>query len=278
MKGIFKKLFILLPNIQMPTTTNTLNSFNSNVVTDDNKVEVVDTKKNRKKWLWLVSLALLSTLLFGKVADWYAQEVVAQEWNDNNKELPIEVHGSIRAWSNVTPLLWSVLSDTPAVRITIDASNPEKWYWISYIRFDDFNKSKNYLASQYDMVDLYKKIKQWKVSITWVLEYGHADKIKDSHSLTLIWGLDYDAWNLWDIDAWGCYTIQNGKNVAAFRAWFTKTINDACSIAAHVILNDKTLSWRAQVVVKLWNWFEVESGCIVSGWEVTRTGWLHYGF
>lgn len=80
-RKIFKKLFILLPNIQM--TTNTLNSFNPNVVTDD-------TNKNGKKWLlWLANLALWGTLLFGKVSDWNAQEVVTQERNEATKEFVV---------------------------------------------------------------------------------------------------------------------------------------------------------------------------------------------
>ena len=77
-RKIFKKLFILLPNIQM-TTINTLNPFNLNVVRDD----------TNKKWLKLSNLALFGTLLFGKVSDWNAQEVVTQERSETTKEIVV---------------------------------------------------------------------------------------------------------------------------------------------------------------------------------------------
>ena len=63
-------------------TTNTLKSFNHDVVRDD-------TNKNGKKWLKLTSLALFGTLLFGKVSDWNAQEVVTQERNEITKEIVV---------------------------------------------------------------------------------------------------------------------------------------------------------------------------------------------
>lgn len=81
-RKIFKKLFILLPNIQM-TTINTLNPFNLNVVRDDTN------KKWKKRLLWLANFALWGTLLFGKVSDWNAQEIVTQERNEITKEIVV---------------------------------------------------------------------------------------------------------------------------------------------------------------------------------------------
>ena len=137
----------------------------------ETQVERVDKGGIKVK---LASLALLWTLLFGKVANWSAQELKTQErkdelkeitvqipdeidsdttitledgkkfpgiepdplewettqwdewqetWTDEwkEKEKKLEVHGTIRWGSDVTPLLWSVLSDRPALMLTVDA-------------------------------------------------------------------------------------------------------------------------------------------------------------
>ena len=137
----------------------------------ERQVEKVDKGGIKVK---LASLALLWTLLFGKVANWSAQELKTQERKDELKEITVqipdeidsdttitledgkkfpgiepdplewettqwdewqetwtdewkekeeklEVHGTIRWGSDVTPLLWSVLSDRPALMLTVDA-------------------------------------------------------------------------------------------------------------------------------------------------------------
>jgi len=251
------------------TTTNTLNPFNPNVVKDD-------TNKKWKKRLWLAGLALL-TILSAKTAIW--QEVVTQETSENNKELPIELHGSIWGWSNVTPLLWSELSKTPAVRMTINITNPKTWLSIDITRFDDFNASKEKNASQLNMADIYKQFELWNRTITPLLEYTYADKIEGSHGLTPILWLSYDAWKWWIFDARGCYTFQKWDNEAAFRVWVTKILNECTSLAIQAIYNGWKLTWRAQAKILFWNGFSAELSFIGdTTWKVTPTIWAMYKF
>ena len=202
-------------------------------------------------------------------------QVLPAEWK--KKESNLEVHGSVRAWSNVTPLLWSVLSNTPACRFTIDVSDPKSWFWASVIRFDDFNKSMENPASQLTMIDLYLQKKLWKVSIIWVWEYANIDKIPWSDSFTpMIWA-SYNAWKWWNFDIWGCYTIQRWEDVAAFRAWVIKEFNDAFLLAAQVIYNEK-ISWHFQAKVKINKKSSIEIGWIVDeNGKITPTAWILIG-
>lgn len=73
-------------------------------------------------------------------------ETQTKEWKGKEKKL--EIHGMIRWGSDVTPLLWSVLSDNPALMLTIDASNPQTWLWVSVIRANDFDKSMEILLDK----------------------------------------------------------------------------------------------------------------------------------
>lgn len=77
MERIFKKLFILLPNIQMPTTTNFHNT-----------VDTVDTNKKVTLKSVMTTLALFTTL-FGKNIAWVAQST--QETKENVKEIVVSI-------------------------------------------------------------------------------------------------------------------------------------------------------------------------------------------
>ena len=262
--------------------------------TPSTSVETAKTKRKKrtlKNILWACALSL-ALILPWKAS---AQEQISPETNIDSIEsvtsIPtqvldefwekeksnLEVHGSVRAWSNVTPLLWSVLSDTPAFRFTIDISDPKTGLWASVIRFDDFNKSMDNPASQLTMVDLYWHKKFWKVSFTWVWEYANIDKIPWSDSFTPIIWATYDAWKWWTFDTWACYTIQKGEDVAAFRAWVVKKINDAFSLAAQVIHNNG-LSWHFQAKLKITNKLSMEIGWIADkNWKITPTAWVLFG-
>ena len=257
----------------------------------------VETAKTKERWTWekvLTTCALFWALILPWKASSQGQilpetkkdtieyvvptstQVLPAEWK--KKESNLEVHGSVRAWSNVTPLLWSVLSDTPAFRFTIDISDPKTGLWASVIRFDDFNKSMDNPASQLTMVDLYWHKKFWKVSFTWVWEYANIDKIPWSDSFTPIIWATYDAWKWWTFDTWACYTIQKGEDVAAFRAWVVKKINDAFSLAAQVIHNEK-FSWHFQAKVKINKKSSIEIGWIADENRIiTLTAWFLIGF
>ena len=202
-------------------------------------------------------------------------QVLNKSWQKEKSNL--EVHGSVWAWSNVTPLLWSVLGDKPALRLTIDVSDPKTWIWASLIRFDDFNKSMDNPASQLTMIDIYKTIKWKNFSITWVWEYVNIDKIPGADSFTPIVWCTYDAWKWWTLDTWACHTFQKWKDVDDFRIWATKALNQTLSLATQAFYKydwNHKFSWRFQAIFNLRKgvWFQMEF--TAKDGKIIPTGWL----
>jgi len=214
-----------------------------------------------------------------KWSDWESVKTSKDEWNEKGSR--IQVHGSARLWSNVTPLLGSVLSDKPAVRLTIDASDPKSGIWASVIRFDDFDKSMDNPASQLTMLDLYCQKQFWKFSITWVWEYVNIDKIAESDSFTPIVWCTYDAWKWWTIDTWFCHTFQKWTDENDLRIWVTKVFNEAFSLAAQTFIKHNwnlNTSLRVQANVTLENGFWAQLDLIAKDWKITPTVWVMYKF
>lgn len=208
-----------------------------------------------------------------------AREAIKDRWNE--KKPRIEFHWSARFWSNVTPLLWSVLSDKPALRLTIDVSDSKSGIWASVIRFDDFNKSMETPASQLTMVDLYYQKQFWKFSITWVGEYVNIDKMPGADSFTPIVLCTYDAWKWVTIDACYCHTFQKWTDVEDLRIWVTKTFNEAFSLAAQAFYKydwSHKFSGRVQANVNLKNGFWAQLNFTAKDWKIIPTAWIMYKF
>ena len=209
-----------------------------------------------------------------------------EEWEapveeSQKQKSKIEIHGSVRWGSEVTPLLWSVLSDRPALILTLDVSNPQTWLWASVIRADDFSKSMENPASQVTLVDLYWQKKFWKVWVTAVWEYASIDKLPWAESITpLVW-VTYDAWKWWIFDAWVWHTFQKWEDVDMLRIWVTKKLDEAFSVAAQVFYNSelaKKVYIRVQADVSFGKWFGAQLSFIYKEGKLTPTMWVVYGF
>lgn len=202
-----------------------------------------------------------------------------QWWKEKTKTL--EVHGTVRWGSDVTPLLWSVLSDNPALMLTIDASNPQTWLWVSIIRADDFDTSMDNPAGQATLVDLYWQKKFWNLSVMWVWEYAHIDKLPGADSFTPIVWCTYEAWKWWTIDAWAWHTIQEWDDIDVVRLWVTKQLNESLSLAAQGFYRSdlsKKFYGRVQANVILWKGFWAQLSFIAQEWKITPTAWILYKF
>jgi len=209
-----------------------------------------------------------------------------EEWETDaektkEKKSKLEFHGQVWAGSDVTPLLWSVLSDRPALILTLDVSNPQTWLWASVIRADDFSKSMENPASQVTLVDLYWQKKFWKVWVTAVWEYASIDKLPWAESITpLVW-VTYDAWKWWIFDAWVWHTFQKWEDVDMLRIWVTKKLDEAFSVAAQVFYNSelaKKVYIRVQADVSFGKWFGAQLSFIYKEGKLTPTMWVVYGF
>lgn len=284
-RKIFKKLFILLPNTQMKkwlllglsmaaawvafpqewvlTETKTLEKENMITIQQDSTSKEVANTLNLFDATWF---------------DWES-ETLKDAWNE--KKSRVEFHWSARLWSNVTPLLWSLLSDKPALRLTIDASDSKSGIWASVIRFDDFNKNMDDPASQLTMVDLYCQKQFWKFSVTWVWEYVNIDKMPGADSFTPIILCTYDAWKWLTIDACYCHTFQKWTDVEDFRIWATKTFNETFSLAAQAFYKydwNHKFSGRVQANVNLKNGLWAQLSFTAKDWKITPTAWVMYKF
>lgn len=208
--------------------------------------------------------------------EWEAQ---TKEWKEKEKKL--EIHGTIRWGSDVTPLLWSVLSDNPALMLTIDASNPQTWLWVSVIRADDFDKSMENPAWQATLVDLYRQKKFGNFTITWVWEYAGIDKLPGADSFTPIVWCTYDAWKWWVIDARAWHTFQEWEDIDVVRLWVTKQLNEGLSLAAQWFYRSdlsRKFYGRVQANVILGKWFWAQLSLIAQEWKLTPTAWVLYKF
>jgi len=222
---------------------------------------------------------------------WDTDGEVAGEWQDKwkkesveqwkEKKSPIEIHWSVRWGSDVTPLFWSVLSDRPALILTLDVSNPKTWLWASVIRADDFSKSMDNPASQVTLVDLYWQKKFWKVWVTAVWEFASIDKLPWAENITpLVW-VTYDAWLWWTFDAWAWHTFQKWEDEDMIRLWVTKKLDETFSLAAQVFINSglsKKVSGRVQANVTLGKWFWAQLSFIAKDGKITPTAWVIFKF
>ena len=212
-----------------------------------------------------------------------SQDSWTEETADQTKEKEsiFEIHGSVRWGSDVTPLLWSVLSDRPALILTLDVSNPQTWLWASVIRADDFSSSMENPASQVTLFDLYWHKKFWKLWVTAVWEYASIDKLPWAESITpLVW-VTYDAWKWWIFDAWVWHTFQKWEDADMVRLWVTKKLDEAFSVAAQVFYNSeltKKAYVRVQANVSFGKWFWAQLSFIYKEGKLTPTFWVVYWF
>ena len=193
----------------------------------------------------------------------------------------ISVHGMVRWWSDVTPLLWSVLSDKPALMLSIDVSHPKTWLWTTLIRLDDFDKSMDSPASQVTILDMYWQKQIWKASVMLDGEYMTIDKLSGADSFTPIVWCTYDAWKWWTLDTWAWHCFQKWDDVDVVRLWITKKLDECLSLAAQGFYSSdlsKKFYGRVQADVKLWGWFGVQLSFIAKEWEITPTAWVLYKF
>ena len=193
----------------------------------------------------------------------------------------IDVHGMVRWWSNVTPLLWSVLGDKPALMLNVDVSNPQTWLWAAITRMDDFNKNMDNPASQATIFDVYyqKKIKKASVYLYW--EYTTLDKLKWGDSFTPIVWCTYNAWKWWNLDTWYCHSFQKGNDCDFVRLWVTKGLNKSLSIAIQGFYRSdlpKNFYGRISADINLWNGFWAQISFIAKEWKVTPVAWVFYKF
>lgn len=193
----------------------------------------------------------------------------------------IDVHGTLRWWSDVTPLLWSVLSDKPALMLSIDVSHPKTGLWATLIRLDDFDKSMDSPASQVTILDMYWQKQIWKASVMLDGEYMTIDKLSGADSFTPIVWCTYDAWKWWTLDTWAWHCFQKWDDVDVVRLWITKKLDECLSLAAQGFYSSdlsKKFYGRVQADVKLWGWFGVQLSFIAKEWKITPTAWVLYKF
>ncbi len=223
-----------------------------------------------------------------EVAGWRWDEIkvpweIASEGEEvTKKEEPkIAVHGTVRWGSDVTPLLWSVLSDKAALMLSIDASHPQTWFWLTVTRLDDFDKSMDNPASQVSIFDLYRQKQIWKASVMLDGEYMTIDKLPGTDSFTPIAWCIYDAWKWWTLDTWAWRCFQKWDDVDVVRLWIAKKLNKSLSLAAQGFYSSdlsKKFYGRVQADVKLWGWFGVQLSFIAKEWKITPTAWVLYKF
>lgn len=269
--------------------------------------------EQKKSWKWqgLLTAALAWALFLWAPAEWFTQNVskadegakvaevtqpttesastkmislasAMQEFMEEEIKKPkIDVHGMIRWGSDVTPLLWTKLSNEPAIILSIDVSNPQTWLWATLIRADDFNKSMDNPASQATIMDLYWQKQFWNASIMVDWEYVSLDKLPGSDSFTPIVWCTYDVWKWWNLDAWACHTFQKWDDVDIIRLWVTKNLDKGLSLAAQAFYSSnlsKKFYGRVQANVKLGGWLWVQLSFIAKNWEITPTAWIQYNF
>ena len=200
---------------------------------------------------------------------------------ETTKKPAIDVHGMVRWGSDVTPLLWSVLSDKAALILSIDASNPQTGLWLSITRADDFDKSMDNPASQVTIFDFYWLKQIWKASVMVDWEYTTIDKLPGSDSFTPIAWCTYDAWKWWNLDIWAWHTFQKWEDGDVVRLWVAKKLNECLSLAAQGFYSSdlsKKFYGRVQADVKLGKWFGVQLSFIAKEWKITPTAWVIYKF
>ena len=236
-------------------------------------------------WKALPTLALFWALL------WSPSETLAQDTNTvtdgvttevvQKEKKWIDVHWMLRWWSNVTPMLGSVLSNKPSLMISVSATHPQTWLWACITRMDDFDKSLESPASQLTMFDIYWAKTLWKTSFNLFWEYATIDKSTESNSFTPIAGLTYDAWQWWTLDSRFCHTFQKWEDSDIIRVWLTKKLNKSLDLAMQWFYRSdlaKKFYGRVIVNVDLGKWFGVQLSCIAKDWKLTPTTWVMFKF
>ena len=217
--------------------------------------------------------------------DWDDVDEGEEDWDEGKWEKKeksnISVHGTVRWGSDVTPLLWSVLSDKPALMLSIDVSHSKTWLWTTLIRLDDFDKSMDSPASQVTILDMYWQKQIWKASVILDWEYMTIDKLSGADSFTPIVWCTYDAWKWWTLDTWAWHCFQKWDDVDVVRLWIAKKLDECLSLAAQGFYSSdlsKKFYGRVQADVKLWGWFGVQLSFIAKEWKITPTAWVLYKF
>lgn len=246
-------LFILLPNIQMPTI-NTLNSFNDNA-------EAVSIKKNRKKWLWLAGLALL-TILSAKTAIWQ---------NDSNFNIR---WGFWVLNCAFTPVSWWITSDETTYTWYLNIGH-KSWFGGTFSRLDNSWKSAWSRFSKL-WVTFNKNIglpENWNIYLKGDLSYvdfdntfvGNNGETLNLNELMCVAEIDFKKWEKYFLNLSYLYNAflnwETPHNmVTKLKAGVNLSKNTTLYSdlwCKHVVNGQNNLSIWIWIDQKLWKWFVV---------------------
>jgi hypothetical protein len=206
-------------------------------------------------------------------------------WNikREKEKSKIWVHGFIQMWTSVVPDFAGVFSDKPSMLLCVDASDKKSWFWLSYIRLDDFHRDPDYPVSQASVFVPYrsKTFKDGKRTAWASVECTFIDQQPGSEEFMPVIVWSYDTKGGWIFEWKYFHGFRKWTDTDALRLWITKKIGDALRLTAQWWYQtdyDKKFFGRIIADVHLWWWFWAQVSWIMKDWKITPTAWVLYKF
>lgn len=205
-------------------------------------------------------------------------------WLEERRKWPkIWVSGFLQVWTSVVPDFAGVFSDKPSMLLCVDASDKKSWFWLSYIRLDDFHRDPDYPVSQASVFVPYrsKTFKDGKRTAWASVECTFIDQQPGSEEFMPVIVWSYDTKGGWIFEWKYFHGFRKWTDTDALRLWITKKIGDALRLTAQWWYQtdyDKKFFGRIIADVDLWWWFWAQVSWIMKDWKITPTAWVLYKF